>query len=39
MQPPFDGNPGDEVGLHIVGSTHVFRGDGSRIASATATLN
>jgi multiple sugar transport system ATP-binding protein len=39
MQPPFDGNLGDEVGLQIVGSTHVFRGDGSRIASATATLN
>jgi multiple sugar transport system ATP-binding protein len=39
MQPPFDGNPGDEVGLQIVGSTHVFRGDGSRVASATATLN
>jgi multiple sugar transport system ATP-binding protein len=39
MQPPFDGDPGDEVGLQIVGSTHVFRGDGSRIASATATLN
>src|SRR3954451_7880772 len=34
MQPPFDGNPGDGVGLQIVGSTHVFRGDGSRIASA-----
>jgi multiple sugar transport system ATP-binding protein len=39
MQPPFAGDPGDEVGLQIVGSTHVFRGDGSRIASATATLN
>jgi multiple sugar transport system ATP-binding protein len=39
MQPPFDGNPGDDVGLQIVGSTHVFRGDGSRIASATATLS
>jgi multiple sugar transport system ATP-binding protein len=39
MQPPFDGDPGDEVGLQIVGSTHVFRGDGSRIVSATATLN
>jgi multiple sugar transport system ATP-binding protein len=38
MQPPFDGNPGDTVGLQVVGSTHVFRGDGSRIASATATL-
>jgi multiple sugar transport system ATP-binding protein len=39
MQPPFEGNPGDDVGLQIVGSTHVFRGDGSRIASATATLS
>jgi multiple sugar transport system ATP-binding protein len=38
MQPPFGGNPGDNVSLQIVGSTHVFRGDGSRIASATATL-
>src|SRR3954467_5214795 len=39
MQPPFSGNPGDSVGLQIVGSTHVFRGDGSRMVSATATLN
>jgi multiple sugar transport system ATP-binding protein len=38
MPPPFEGNPGDSIGLQIVGSTHVFRGDGSRIASATASL-
>ena len=39
MAPPFEGNPGDSVGLQIVGATHVFRGDGSRIASATASLH
>src|SRR5207244_2984885 len=38
MQPPFEGNPGDSVGLQIAGATHVFGGDGARLASTTATL-
>jgi multiple sugar transport system ATP-binding protein len=39
MPPPFEGNLGDNVGLQIAGATHVFGGDGLRIASTTATLN
>jgi multiple sugar transport system ATP-binding protein len=38
MPPPFAGNPGDSVGLQLTGATHVFGGDGSRIASTTATF-
>jgi multiple sugar transport system ATP-binding protein len=36
--PPFDGAPGDRVGLQIAGKTHLFGEDGARIASPTATL-
>jgi multiple sugar transport system ATP-binding protein len=39
MFPPFHGEPGDNIGLQITGTTHVFAGDGSRIASTTATLH
>jgi multiple sugar transport system ATP-binding protein len=38
MAPPFDGAPGDRVGLQIAGKTHLFGEDGSRIASPTASL-
>jgi multiple sugar transport system ATP-binding protein len=38
MLPPFDGQPGDSVGLQINGATHLFADDGSRVASTTATL-
>jgi len=38
MAPPFDGNPGDNVGLELVGTTHLFGGDGIRLASTRATL-
>jgi multiple sugar transport system ATP-binding protein len=38
MFPPFDGQPGDTVGLEITGTTHLFAGDGSRISSTSATL-
>ncbi len=38
MPPPFDAEPGDSVGLQITGTTHVFDGDGKRIASTPATL-
>jgi multiple sugar transport system ATP-binding protein len=38
MSPPFNGSPDDPVGLQIVGTTHVFAEDGSRIASSQATL-
>jgi multiple sugar transport system ATP-binding protein len=36
--PPFDGSPGDRVGLQIAGTTHLFGGDGLRIASPAASL-
>jgi multiple sugar transport system ATP-binding protein len=39
MAPPFEGQPGDNIGLQITGKTHLFAGDGSRIASTTATLS
>jgi multiple sugar transport system ATP-binding protein len=39
MQPPFDGQPGDGIGLQITGAAHLFAADGSRIASTTATLH
>jgi multiple sugar transport system ATP-binding protein len=38
MLPPFDGHPSDGIGLQITGETHLFLGDGSRMASTTATL-
>src|SRR3954466_15460817 len=38
MFPPFDASPGDNVGLQITGTTHVFAEDGSRIASTGASL-
>jgi multiple sugar transport system ATP-binding protein len=38
MQPPFAGEPRESVGLQITGVTHVFDGDGRRIASTTASL-
>ena len=38
MLPPFEGQPGDNVGLQITGTTHLFAEDGSRIASGSATL-
>jgi multiple sugar transport system ATP-binding protein len=38
MAPPFSGQLGDSVGLQITGTTHLFGGDGSRIASAPASL-
>jgi multiple sugar transport system ATP-binding protein len=39
MPPPFHGELGDGVGLQITGTTHLFAGDGSRIASTAATLS
>jgi multiple sugar transport system ATP-binding protein len=39
MMPPFDGRPGDSIGLQIVGATHLFADDGSRLVSTTATLD
>jgi multiple sugar transport system ATP-binding protein len=38
MAPPFDGEPDDHVRLQIVGTTHVFGEDGSRITSSRASL-
>src|SRR5205823_2671129 len=38
MYPPFDAEPGDEVRLQITGTTHVFDGDGLRVASGRASL-
>jgi multiple sugar transport system ATP-binding protein len=38
MTPPFDGQPGDNIGLQIDGAIHVFGGDGLRICSTSATL-
>jgi multiple sugar transport system ATP-binding protein len=38
ISPPFEGAPGDRVGLQIAGTTHLFGEDGSRIASSAATL-
>jgi multiple sugar transport system ATP-binding protein len=38
MAPPFEGQPGESVGLQIIGTTHLFDGAGSRIASAKASL-
>jgi multiple sugar transport system ATP-binding protein len=38
MQPPFEGNPGESIGLQIAGATHLFDGDGMRFATTTASL-
>jgi multiple sugar transport system ATP-binding protein len=38
MSPPFHGEPGQNVGLEITGTTHLFAGDGSRVTSTAATL-
>ena len=38
MAPPFDGEPGDAVGLQIIGTTHLFGGDGSRLGETVATF-
>jgi multiple sugar transport system ATP-binding protein len=38
MLPPFDGQPGEDIGLQITGRTHLFDGDGMRVASTTSTL-
>jgi multiple sugar transport system ATP-binding protein len=38
MTPPFEGEPGDKVGLQITGTTHLFGGDASRLASGRASL-
>jgi multiple sugar transport system ATP-binding protein len=38
MFPPFDGAPGDSIGLQITGTTHLFDGEGMRVASCPATL-
>jgi multiple sugar transport system ATP-binding protein len=39
MPSPFHGALGDSVGLQITGTTHLFDGDGSRIASTAAAPN
>jgi multiple sugar transport system ATP-binding protein len=36
--PPFDGRPGDKIGLQITGTTHLFAGDGVRVGSTSATF-
>jgi multiple sugar transport system ATP-binding protein len=38
MSPPFDGAAGDNVGLQIAGTTHLFGDHGLRIASTAASL-
>jgi multiple sugar transport system ATP-binding protein len=38
MSPPFEGTAGDQVGLQIDGTTHLFGEDGLRVASPRATL-
>jgi multiple sugar transport system ATP-binding protein len=38
MPPPFDGNPGDSIGLELDGTTHLFGGDGLRLTSTRARL-
>ena len=38
MSAPFAGRPGDDVGLQIVGTTHLFSPDGLRVGSSAATL-
>jgi multiple sugar transport system ATP-binding protein len=38
LSPPFEGTAGDQVGLQIEGTTHLFGEDGSRMASPRAIL-
>jgi multiple sugar transport system ATP-binding protein len=38
MPPPFDGEPGDNVALELVGTAHLFGGDGIRLTSTRASL-
>jgi multiple sugar transport system ATP-binding protein len=38
MPPPFDGSPGDNIGLELTGTTHLFGADGLRLTSTNATL-
>jgi multiple sugar transport system ATP-binding protein len=38
MPPPFSGELGDTIGLELVGTTHVFGGDGLRLTSTKASL-
>jgi multiple sugar transport system ATP-binding protein len=38
MAPPFAGELEDNVGMQIIGTTHLFDGDGLRITSTPATL-
>ncbi len=38
MFPPFERRPGDNVGLQITGTVHLFGADGNRLASGKATL-
>ena len=38
MPPPFSGELGDSVSLELVGTTHVFGGDGARVTSTKASL-
>ena len=38
MAPPFDGDPGESIGLELAGTTHLFGGDGLRLGSTNATL-
>jgi multiple sugar transport system ATP-binding protein len=38
MEPPFHAETGDPIGVQITGTTHLFAGDGSRIATTRATL-
>jgi multiple sugar transport system ATP-binding protein len=38
MSPPFSGHVDDGIGVQVKGTTHMFAGDGSRIASTDATL-
>ena len=38
MPPPFDGSPGDNIGLELIGTTHLFGADGLRLTSTNATL-
>ncbi len=38
MFPPFERRPGDNVGLQITGTVHLFGADGNRLGSGKATL-
>ena len=38
MAAPFAGHAGEDVGLQIAGTTHLFAADGARIVTTTATL-